>query len=38
LATALGERGNHAIVEAVIELGSAFGLRVVAEGVRDKAT
>jgi diguanylate cyclase (GGDEF)-like protein len=35
---ALGERGNHAIVEAVIELGSAFGLRVVAEGVKDKAT
>jgi diguanylate cyclase (GGDEF)-like protein len=35
---ALEERGNRAIVEAVIELGRAFGVRVVAEGVKDHAT
>jgi EAL domain-containing protein (putative c-di-GMP-specific phosphodiesterase class I) len=34
---ALEERGNRAIVEAVIELGRAFGVRVVAEGVKDHA-
>ena len=34
----LGERGNRAIVEAVIELGRAFDLRVVAEGLKNEAT
>jgi len=35
---ALAERGNRAIVESVIELGRAFGLRVVAEGLKNEAT
>lgn len=35
---ALGERGNRAIVESVIELGRAFDLRVVAEGLKNEAT
>lgn len=34
----LGERGNRAIVESVIELGRAFDLRVVAEGLKNEAT
>ena len=34
----MAEVGNRAIVAAVIEMGRAFGLRVVAEGVKDKAT
>jgi diguanylate cyclase (GGDEF)-like protein/PAS domain S-box-containing protein len=32
------EPGPRAIVQAVIDLGKAFGLRVVAEGVKDEAT
>ncbi len=35
---ALEERGNRAIVSSVIRLGDAFGLRVVAEGVKDEAS
>ncbi len=35
---ALRDPGNRAIVEAVIQLGHAFGLRVVAEGVKDGPT
>ena len=35
---ALAERGNRAIVESVIELGRAFDLRVVAEGLKNEAT
>jgi diguanylate cyclase (GGDEF)-like protein len=35
---ALAERGNRAIVESVIELGRAFDLRVVAEGLKNDAT
>jgi len=35
---ALAERGNRAIVESVIELGRAFDLRVVAEGLKNGAT
>ena len=35
---ALAERGNRAIVESVIELGRAFDLRVVAEGLKNQAT
>jgi diguanylate cyclase (GGDEF)-like protein len=35
---ALGDPGNRAIVDAVIQLGQAFGLRVVAEGVKDGPT
>jgi diguanylate cyclase (GGDEF)-like protein len=34
----LGDPGNRAIVDAVIQLGHAFGLRVVAEGVKDSLT
>jgi diguanylate cyclase (GGDEF)-like protein len=34
----IAQIGNRAIVAAVIELGRAFGLRVVAEGVKDQAT
>jgi EAL domain-containing protein (putative c-di-GMP-specific phosphodiesterase class I) len=30
--------GNRAIVDAVVQLGRAFGLRVVAEGVKDGPT
>ncbi|HYU82085.1 MAG TPA: EAL domain-containing protein, partial [Candidatus Polarisedimenticolia bacterium] len=35
---ALAERGNRAIVESVIDLGRAFDLRVVAEGLKNQAT
>ena len=35
---ALAERGNRAIVESVIELGRAFDLRVVAQGLKNEAT
>jgi diguanylate cyclase (GGDEF)-like protein len=35
---ALAERGNRVIVESVIELGRAFDLRVVAEGLKNEAT
>jgi predicted signal transduction protein with EAL and GGDEF domain len=35
---ALGERGNRAIVESVIELGRAFDRRGVAEGLKNEAT
>jgi diguanylate cyclase (GGDEF)-like protein len=35
---ALSDRGNRAIVDAVVQLGRAFGLRVVAEGVKDQRT
>jgi EAL domain-containing protein (putative c-di-GMP-specific phosphodiesterase class I) len=35
---ALSDPGNRAIVDAVIQLGHAFGLRVVAEGVKDAST
>ncbi|MEK6224910.1 MAG: EAL domain-containing protein [Chloroflexota bacterium] len=35
---AVAERGNRAIVESVIELGRAFDLRVVAEGLKNEAT
>jgi EAL domain-containing protein (putative c-di-GMP-specific phosphodiesterase class I) len=35
---ALDDPGNRAIVDAVIQLGQAFSLRVVAEGVKDAAT
>lgn len=34
----LSEPGNRAIVESVIGLGRAFRIRVVAEGVKDRAT
>jgi diguanylate cyclase (GGDEF)-like protein len=34
----LADPGNRAIVDAVVRLGSAFGLRVVAEGVKDEQT
>ena len=34
----LGQAGNRAIVESVIGLGRAFNIRVVAEGVEDRAT
>jgi PAS domain S-box-containing protein/diguanylate cyclase (GGDEF)-like protein len=34
----ISEPGPRAIVQAVIDLGKAFGLRVVAEGVKDEAT
>jgi diguanylate cyclase (GGDEF)-like protein len=34
----LAERGNRAIVESVIELGRAFDLRVVAEGLKNEET
>jgi EAL domain-containing protein (putative c-di-GMP-specific phosphodiesterase class I) len=35
---ALSDHGNRAIVDAVVQLGRAFGLRVVAEGVKDQRT
>jgi EAL domain-containing protein (putative c-di-GMP-specific phosphodiesterase class I) len=35
---ALAERGNRVIVESVIDLGRAFDLRVVAEGLKNEAT
>jgi diguanylate cyclase (GGDEF)-like protein len=35
---ALNDPGNRAIVDAVVQLGRAFGLRVVAEGVKDGPT
>jgi diguanylate cyclase (GGDEF)-like protein len=35
---ALIDPGNRAIVDAVVQLGRAFGLRVVAEGVKDGPT
>jgi diguanylate cyclase (GGDEF)-like protein len=35
---ALDDAGNQAIVDAVVQLGRAFGLRVVAEGVKDGPT
>jgi diguanylate cyclase (GGDEF)-like protein len=35
---ALSDPGNRAIVDAVVQLGRAFGLRVVAEGVKDGRT
>jgi diguanylate cyclase (GGDEF)-like protein len=39
IAGLVGEEGrDHALVQATIELGHALGLRVVAEGIEDRAT
>jgi EAL domain-containing protein (putative c-di-GMP-specific phosphodiesterase class I)/AcrR family transcriptional regulator len=34
----VAQRGNRAIVRAVVQLAAAFGMRVVAEGVKDEGT